>query len=117
MEHHDRDCVAACRLLAFSGYFQVKDGKAWITRTPTEADHAPVHIVHDALEAGSLRVGDKRSEGPAETFRQRHHEAKTRMQTDATYRAECEFWKRVYIRIMRGEDPVQAFLDEPQPTR
>lgn len=115
------DIVNACRRLAHTGYFQLKrvakgrelvDGKAWVTRPPTAADHAPVHAVFAAIRAGSLRAGDARSEVPAMTFRSRYYAARRRMLRDQAFRSECLFWKRVYIRVSNGEDPVEAFLAE-----
>lgn len=107
------DVRNACRRLAHTGYFQVKDGKAWITRPPTAADHSPVHVVCEAVKVGRLRVGDARDEGPAEQFRTRYYQAQRRQKKDTAYRAECKLWLRIYIRINNGVDPVEAFLAEP----
>lgn len=129
-DHTGLDRVAACRRLSYAGYIQFfvrlsrtvdpekpHDGKAWVTRPPAAGDPAWVHTIFDKIDSGALRRGDARNEGPEQTFRQRYYAAARRMRRDPTYREECLFWKRVYLRALRGEDPVQAFLDEPQPTR
>lgn len=99
------DVRGAARRLAYEGYFQIRNGKVWVTRPPAETDKSVIRTFIEKCEPG-----DKRQDDPAEVFRARYYIAERRRRTDDAFRSDCEFWLRVHAEKEGTDDPVAAFL-------
>lgn len=102
------DVRGAARRLAYEGYFQVRNGKVWVTRPPRDDDKNKAMV--DRIQE-LARIGDARQEDPAEVFRARYYIAERRRRTDAAFRSDCKFWLRVHTEKEDTDvDPVATFL-------
>ena len=99
----------ACRRLAYSGYFQVRAGKVWITRKPTDAD-TNAEAIREFMK--NCKVGDQRKQDidPVEVFRARYYIVDRRRQEDPEFRSDCDFWLRVNAEKEGAADDMEAFF-------
>lgn len=97
----------AARRLAYSGYFQVRAGKVWITRKPNDADKNAEAV---RMFTAKCEPGDKRQDDAVEVFRARYYIVDRRRQEDPEFRSDCDFWLRVNTEKEGAADPIEAFF-------
>lgn len=108
MERDNTDKSTAAKRMVVEGYFQVREGKLWVTRDAHEGEHHGELIAH--LQ-GTLKLGDARTWDMAEVFRTQYHAIQRKIKADEALRADCEFWLRVEREGHRIGDRYQAFMN------
>lgn len=101
------DVRAAANRLAHDGYFQLRDGKLWVTRPPKKGEKNEPLLIELAR---SSKAGDKRMFDPGEVFRTRYYAAARRQKNDPAFKSDCEFWLHVRAETDATDDPIKAFL-------